>query len=499
MTMTKSILKKLQYLMLLLMIVTIPIISMPKAYKILGFGSKLYLYPLLIGVILFIFEAIKFKNKLNLQICKYLLLLIFIQFTITFYGILKFPYYSDINILTNEKNVLIANFLNIGLADNLTLFKYVFMFLRSVKIVISEFIVEWLLLFWVFHLFQNDFSNGFKKIRSMFIILAILLSIYAIPEVLLFKFNMQIGYDILCYLNPYLYDVGNYLNWYPPIIYPNHGLKSYCIEPGFMGLLAATILPFLFSFIFQYKKNILLYIFYSYFMMILFMTKARTANVIIYIYSILFLCYSAFFRNLKKYALLILLTCMAFLGAVFEISDIDQNLFTLVDTYYTSNIDTIMSTTARSNGSRLNNILIHLNVFKDNLLFGTGPGLKDLYIVDSISGDALKEIELKAITEGIRSEGMFKYSYGNVNHYTYILTNYGLVGFTMYFLPFLFAVYKVWRSKAYVNKEIAVLLIALLLNLVAMMVGNPFSVVFIILGLLYVKVFNNNIIKKEEI
>ena len=349
----------------------------------------------------------------------------------------------------------------------------------------------------------------------MFIILAILLSIYAIPEVLLFKFNMQIGYDILCYLNPYLYDVGNYLNWYPPIIYPNHGLKSYCLEPGFMGLLAATILPFLFSFIFQYKKNILLYIFYSYFMMILFMTKARTANVIIYFYSVLFLCYSAFFRNLKKYAVLILLTCIAFLGAVFEFSsidknlsdsidtyytsNIDKNLSDSIDTYYTSNIDTIISTTARSNGSRLNNILIHLNVFKDNLLFGTGPGLKDLYIVDSISGDALKEIELKAITEGIRSEGIFKYSYGNVNHYIYILTNYGLVGFTMYFLPFLFAVYKVWRSKAYVNKEIAVLLIALLLNLVAMMVGNPFSVVFIILGLLYVKVFNNIIIKKEEI
>lgn len=489
----------MQYFLLFLVIITFPIVNMPKSYQVVGLGGKLYLYPMIAGFLVFAIEIVKFKIKLNPKICKYLMLLFIVQLAITYYGILKFPYYSDINILTNDKFIMIVKFFNIQFNDNTIIFKYIVMFLRSVKIVIFEFVVEWLLLFWVFHLFNNDFSNGFKKIRSMFILLAILLSIYAIPEVLLFKFNMQIGYDILCYFNPYLYDVGNYLNWYPPIIYPNNGLKSYCIEPGFMGLLAATILPFLFSFIFEYKKNILLYIFYSYFMMILFMTKARTANVIIYIYSILFLCYSAFFRNLKKYALLILLTCMAFLGAVFEFSSIDKNLSDSIDTYYTSNIDTIMSTTARSNGSRLNNILIHLNVFKDNLLFGTGPGLKDLYIVDSISGDALKEIELKVITEGIRSEGMFKYSYGNVNHYTYILTNYGLVGFTMYFLPFLFAVYKVWRSKAYVNKEIAVLLIALLLNLAAMMVGNPFSVVFIILGLLYVKVFNNNIIKKEEI
>lgn len=499
MKITKKGLENLQYLLLFFVIITLPIISMPKAHQVMGIGGKLYLYPIIAGLLVFAFEVIKFKIKFNSKPCKYLLLLLTAQFAITFYGIVKFPYYSDINVLTNEKIVLIANFLNIGLADNLMLFKYGFMFLRSVKILISEFIVEWLLLFWVFHLFQNDFSNGFKKIRSMFIILAILLSIYAIPEVLLFKFNMQIGYDILCYLNPYLYDVGNYLNWYPPIIYPNHGLKSYCLEPGFMGLLAATILPFLFSFIFQYKKNILLYIFYSYFMMILFMTKARTANIIIYFYSVLFLCYSAFFRNLKKYAVLILLTCIAFLGALFEFSSIDKNLSDSIDTYYTSNIDTIISTTARSNGTRLNNIVIHLNVIKDNALFGTGPGLKDLYIVDSISGEALKDGELKAITEGILSEGIFKYSYGNVNHYIYILTNYGLVGFIMYFLPFLFAVYKIWRSKAYVNKEIAVLLIALLLNLAAMMVGNPFSVVFIILGLLYVKVFDNNIIKKEEI
>ena len=86
MIMTKSILKKLQYLMLFLMIVTIPVISMPKAYQILGFGSKLYLYPLLMGVILFLFEVIKFKTKLNSQICKYLLLLIFIN---SYCGILK--------------------------------------------------------------------------------------------------------------------------------------------------------------------------------------------------------------------------------------------------------------------------------------------------------------------------------------------------------------------------------------------------------------------------
>ena len=64
----------------------------------------------------------------------------------------------------------------------------------------------------------------------MFIALTVLLSIYAIPEILFFKFNIQLGYDILCKLTPYLYDPVAYLNWYPPIVYPNHGLKSYCIE-----------------------------------------------------------------------------------------------------------------------------------------------------------------------------------------------------------------------------------------------------------------------------
>lgn len=277
---TKVWLENLQYMLLALVIITLPIISMPKAYQIIGFGGKLYIYPLIVGLILFLIEKIKFKTRLNTKVCKYLLLVLAVQLISTFYGLIKFPYYNDVNVLMNEKFIMIANYLNIEVNDNI---KYLFIALRSVKTIVMEFIAEWLLAFWVFHLFQNNFENGFKKIRDMFIILAVLLSVYAIPEILYFKFNIQLGYDILCKLNPYLYDPVTYLNWYPPIIYPNHGLKSYCIEPAFLGLMAATILPFLFNFVFEYRKQVVSYIFYSYFIMILFMTKSRTCTAIIYI------------------------------------------------------------------------------------------------------------------------------------------------------------------------------------------------------------------------
>lgn len=486
---TKTNLENWQYIMLTLLIITLPIISLPKAYQIIGIGGKLYIYPLIAGLILFIIEKIKFRTKLNTKISKYLLLILIVQFVSTFYGLIKFPFYNDINIITNEKFAIIANILNISLEQDITFFKFIFMFIRSIKMVVMEFIPEWLLAFWVFHLFQNDFENGFRKIRSMFIILALLLSIYAVPEILYFKFNIQLGYDILCTLNPYLYDPVTYLNWYPPIVYPNHGLKSYCIEPGFIGLLAATILPFLFNFVFQYKENIMRYIFYTYFVMILFMTKSRGANVIIYLYASLMLFYSKFYESFRKYIIVIVLIGLGFCGAILS----KENVFNSIELYFASNIETITSTTARSNGSRLNNILSHLNVVKEHPLLGTGMGLKDLYIEDTISERALKENELKMITDGIRKDGMFKYSYGNVNQYVYILTNYGLIGFCLYFFPVAYLLYKIWKTKVFVNKEIGILVIALLLNLAAMMTGSSFSGIFIIGGLLYTAIFNKNI------
>lgn len=471
----------MQYFLLFLVIITFPIVNMPKSYQVMGLGGKLYLYPMIAGFLVFAFEVIKFKIKLNPKICKYLLLLFIVQLAITFFGIYKFPYYKYIDILKNEKFILIANFFNIKLEDNLMFFEYIFMLLRSVKIVTLEFLSEWILAFWVFHLFQSDFNNGFRKIKKMFLLLALLLSIYAIPEILFFKFNMQIGYDILSKINPYLYDVGYYLNWYPPIVYPNHGLKSYCVEPGFLGLLSATILPFLFDFVFQNKRNILKYIFYTYFIMILFMTNSRGANVIIYFYSILMLLYSKLYGTFKKYIIMIILIGLGFLGAILS----NENVLDSVNTYFTSNIETITSSTARSNGSRLNNIMSHLNVVKDNILFGTGIGLKDLYIADTISKSALNENELRMITDGIRNDGMFKYSYGNVNHYVYILTSYGLIGFSLYFFPILYLLYDIWKKRFYVNKKIGILTIALLLNLVAMMAGNTFSIIFLLGGLQY--------------
>lgn len=56
---------------------------------------------------------------------------------------------------------------------------------------------------------------------------------------------------------------------------PNRGLKSYCVKPDFFGLLFATILPFLFDFVFQNKRNILKHIFYTRFITILYVTNLK--------------------------------------------------------------------------------------------------------------------------------------------------------------------------------------------------------------------------------
>ena len=104
---------------------------------------------------------------------------------------------------------------------------------------------------WIIHLFSGNFIEGFDKLRRYILILAIALGIYAIPEILLFKFHMELGRDILSITNPFLYDVGQYLDWYPPLIWSNDQLRSYATEPSIFGFLAASIIPFSWS----YFKN----------------------------------------------------------------------------------------------------------------------------------------------------------------------------------------------------------------------------------------------------
>ena len=493
-TKKERFLVRLQYLLLSLAIVAEPIYALPKRFQIPGLGGKLFCYFILAGLLIFFLEFVFFRFKIPKKILYFLGIILLWSIFTEVKGVIAYPYYDQINIESSAKLIQLIHFMQnhqiyFMSSDRVGM---LWLFGRALKNIFLEFLYTFCVAAWVFHLFSNSFIDGFNKTRKYILLLALALGIYAIPEILLFKFHMPLGYEILSVTNPYLYDVGKYLNWYPPLIWPNEQLRSYCTEPSIFGFLAASIIPFSWSYL---KEEIHWYscLFYSYFIMLVFMTKSRTANAIA-LYNIFMLIPIFFKSKSKKFVVTIIaLSCLGFIANIalnyvpnLQPSSVIEKEESIRD-YYNENMKSIIEKDSRSNGSRLINIKSHLNIIKEHPLCGVGRDLSDCYVRDRLSEDAMNNQEISSITKSLNEKGpLGPVSYGNVNQYIFILTNSGIIGLIIYLFPMVYVSYKSVKLGIWKNSKIIVLLIALLGNLLSQMAGEGMILLYVILGLLYV-------------
>lgn len=313
---------------------------------------------------------------------------------------------------------------------------------------------------------------------------------------------MKIGLDILSITNPFLYDVGQYLDWYPPLIWSNEQLRSYSTEPSIFGFLAASIIPISWSY-FKNKIRWEYCSFYSYFIMLVFMTKSRTANAIV-LYNGITLILLFFISKTKKIILLLFaLSCVGFGANIalnyvpdFQISKQPEQSTQVEKTenisgYYNDNMKTILEKDARSNGSRLINIKSHLNVVMEHPLLGVGRNLKEFYVKERLTPDAMDNEEIRSITKILNEKGpLGPASYGNVNQYVFVLANTGMIGLFIYLLPVMYMSYEFIKKHLWYDDKTLILYIALVGNLLAQMAGEGTILLYIIGGLLYVGIVN---------
>ena len=153
---------------------------------------------------------------------------------------------------------------------------------------------------------------------------------------------------------------------------------------------------------------------------------------------------------------------------------------------------------SRSNGSRLINIKAHLRVFIEHPVLGVGHDLQDGYVRDHLAQGDLHNEEIRNISNSFNEKGpLGPVSFGNVNHYVYILVNTGIVGLGLYLLPFVYVLYKAVKLKLWYDFRIIVLIIALLGNLMAQLAGEGMLLLYVILGLMYIVVENKSNVKDE--
>lgn len=517
----KMFLEKMQLLCLCFTILFLPITMLPAKYQIMFIGGNLANYPLFLGLIVFLIYIVKYDVKLPKYMKYYMLIYALWCIVTSIYGAIAYPYYEHINIFDSPKIVKILSFL--GLEGNNNNIIMIIMCVRSFKIVAFEFSRTFLITIWVFTLFRNRFEYGFLFIRKYFMVLIGLLCIYAIFEVVYFKFDALWAKNFLETLNPFFYDVKSYMGWYPPLILYDK-VRSFCTEPGELGAYLALSLPFLWSYMCENKKYT--YLFYAYIVYLGFATKARTATLFIILNTCL-LPFYLFFQNKINKVLFLVVTATT-LGFALNIMDWsfgqtsnflnlnNKNItrVTVVDKttnvkkltqsgadkiviygsnrtmhkakdYFDKNIATIVSTDKRSNSSRLIVLKRNFEVIIDKWFMGTGYGFKGWYVKEKMNAVDLKNWEIKKIKDTMEKKGIFVVDYSGGYLFTTAI-NLGLIGLFLYCLPLLSGVYLTVKRKYYKNLYILTILTILVTLYSRQFICSSMTITYILLGLLYV-------------
>lgn len=210
-------------------------------------GSKLSIYPIIIGLCLFLYRYIKQRKSYVPKI--YLLFFgIFLLWQIIslVHGLLIFPAWEKISADQFKKlNFLIHYFSDNGIPINTKLIGYIWW---STKLLLSNVLgcfVTYGVIVWVISLFYRNRDRSFRAFRYGILGGAIICSVYSIIE-FLFLFGSYDAMVALAHINPVIYDVEIAHGWWPPLLNANR-VRSVFAEPAYMALFLTVTIPFLFA------------------------------------------------------------------------------------------------------------------------------------------------------------------------------------------------------------------------------------------------------------
>ena len=272
-------------------------------------------------------------------------------------------------------------------------------------------------------------------VRKYIRYLVVICGLYSLVEIAYLKFNSEIAVQILKFINPYFYDIACVHGWWPPRIWENQ-LRSLCTEPSHFGIIAAFCIPYLWSYIYK-KTRIKNFLLVCYFTFLIFLTRARTANLLYF--GELFLLYIAWIMNKTKVFLvsILLITCSGLLAFTIN-TGVDNNIAKNnenTETYFQNNVFSVVNKNARSNEARFINLSANLKVFVDNPIFGVGNGLKNAYIAEALTEADLKNVEVANWHKTTYEVGPFKSEFPVVNNFANVLVNNGIIGLLLWLLP----------------------------------------------------------------
>lgn len=500
----------LEQILLILAIIFLPInhfrIDMP------FIGTALSKFFILAGIALYILKLCVGNLKLThfeRFAFFYLLVLLLWQCFCTVIGIQEFDHYRLVSLEQMDKlRFFIQTLHKNGLpVSDISAIK-VWLCLRFLKdCLLYDVIFSYGVSLWAYHLYQNKNTRpeasqtaAFSHLTISITILCLIMTAYSIIEIGYLTGNLTCA-RILAQINPLLYEVKKLHGWWPPLLWKNQ-LRSLFAEPSFFGLASTMIVPILIYKILEPSKSIFVKRFFTcvfgIFVIMLFLTRARTALLLFIGQLFLLVSYIIFFKRiyLKRafkilFVVLLSFGLSLFIMSGFKVVNLDSGT-TSTSTVQANATDYINDNVAsvvgnkRSNTARFASVRATFLTGLQHSLFGVGRGFSTPYVNANFTEDDLRNNEVRNWSRYIEQEGVLKSPIPVLNQFSIVFANFGVMGLFLYLLPMFYVLASILKIlySGQMDIEGACLIIAYIATVAAMFSNSAFLTYYIMTGIL---------------
>lgn len=446
--------KKIRDSLFACMVITLLFTNIPKFMQINflfgSFSRRLTVFFVCIGLLYTLYLAIKtrlYPHYWNVFKRFSIIYLVYVFISLV-YGLYQYPYYDVIingPVSQIDKFPSVMNWLsshNIQMDQSSVV--GIWIVIRFIKNAFLEYLYTFGTSYMLFNWYYEDWEKGINVLLQSIFVSVLLILGYNFIE-LAYLSNIPWGTKILSAVNPYIHEVQNEGTWYPPLLW-NKQLRSLFVEPSYYGIYAAIALPFLwYMFINKLQKSYVMLSIIGLFTCGIFLTKARTANVLFFSELILlsiYLLYAKHKTYIYKGGAILFVTLIGFIGSVgfinyamLEKTTDKISIEEMTMLYIDNNVTSVASKSGRSNKSRFAIMKASFNIGKEYPLLGVGKGLKNAYITDYLADDDKKIPEVSNWIVAQKDKGVLKSGYPSLGEYVTRFAEQGVVGVFLFVIP----------------------------------------------------------------
>lgn len=430
------------------------------SFQFLGgavFAGKLSFFPLLAGLLLTLYyeKCHVFKTSLSRRIGIYLLIYAVVLFISLIHGLVIYPYYGDVlngPISQVDKIPVIQAFLQrFGFDVSETTLLSIWMFARPLKGLFMTTFWTFGCSYLIYYWYRKDSSRGLDIMRKGAVVGAIIICSYGVLDVWYLSGSHTAEY-ILTELNPIVHEIKSNGTWWPPLLWKGQ-LRSLFAEPSYFGIWCAFAMPWVwYTFCIAERNSVkagsIILIFVLAFFC--FLTKARTANVLIIGEVVLLALATVVYRKyiFKRAVIIIICLLCAFGGAIMAdgiLQGSSPEGSKLAEKYIQDNMTSLVGDDKRSNGARYGVLEAHIMMGLDYPVLGVGYSLRSAYVATYLPQKAFSNFEIKMWLRNQREKGIMKSGIPPLGEYSSRFAETGFVGLGIFMVPPLFLLLKLMK------------------------------------------------------